>query len=553
MKRTSIFCVFVLLAQLALAGGLVTNTNQSSQWVRMLSRNASLQIDAVYFNPAGLTSLENGLHLSVSNQFIFQEKPVISRYALLNDSTFLGKVRAPLFPSAFAAYKMDLLTLSFGFGPVGGGGSAEFAEGLPSFEIPLSQVVPLLSGLADLPSPYNFQVTGYDADLYFSGSSVYYGFQAGASLRLSDMLSGYAGIRYTPAKNSYSGHLSDVELTVNGQTVNAPEWLTGTAAPAATTLATSAQSISIQLTGLSNFTQQLITGGIGSYTLAQAQTAGYISSAQKAQMEAALVNLGLTPAQVAAMNLNTIKGTFSTAANNFLAQYYQLTSLATSLNSLGGSLGDLFLETTQTGAGWTPVLGINVNFSEQLNLGIKYEFKTELELTNSTTVDDFNAYPDGETSRADIPALLSVGLGYQQDDFLKAQLSYNLYFDKDVDWGLNTRTGELRQMDKNYWELALGMQFGINEKLAVSLGGLISRPGVDETYQSDFSYSNPSFTLGGGLQYKFSEQLTFDAGLMKTFYEDQDVNLFDPFLGDFTETYKKETIGFAIGVSYSIF
>ena len=54
MKKSILVTMMVVaLALTTFAGGLVTNTNQSAQYVRMLSRNASTQIDAVYFNPAG--------------------------------------------------------------------------------------------------------------------------------------------------------------------------------------------------------------------------------------------------------------------------------------------------------------------------------------------------------------------------------------------------------------------------------------------------------------------------------------------------------------------
>ena len=41
----------------------------STSFVRMSSRNASQEIDAVYYNPAGVMSLSNGFHLNVTNQF----------------------------------------------------------------------------------------------------------------------------------------------------------------------------------------------------------------------------------------------------------------------------------------------------------------------------------------------------------------------------------------------------------------------------------------------------------------------------------------------------
>ena len=65
-----ILCVF---STTVFAGGIVTNANQSAQYVRMLARDASTSIDAVYYNPAGLTKLADGFHISLSNQSIFPD------------------------------------------------------------------------------------------------------------------------------------------------------------------------------------------------------------------------------------------------------------------------------------------------------------------------------------------------------------------------------------------------------------------------------------------------------------------------------------------------
>jgi long-chain fatty acid transport protein len=82
----------VLLSSAAYAGGIMTNTNQSASYVRMLARDASLGIDAVYFNPAGLTSLTNGFHFSLSNQTIFQNREITNENPLLNRSVYEGKL-----------------------------------------------------------------------------------------------------------------------------------------------------------------------------------------------------------------------------------------------------------------------------------------------------------------------------------------------------------------------------------------------------------------------------------------------------------------------------
>jgi hypothetical protein len=107
MKKSTFFAAFFMFAQLAFAGGLLTNTNQSAQFIRMMSRNASTGIDAVYFNPAGLIKMEDGWHFAVYNQTIFQTKPVDSKFPLLNDGSYEGVVNVPVFPTAFAVYKMD--------------------------------------------------------------------------------------------------------------------------------------------------------------------------------------------------------------------------------------------------------------------------------------------------------------------------------------------------------------------------------------------------------------------------------------------------------------
>ena len=58
MRRVvSILFVFSLVGSLLMAGGIVTNTNQSAAYMRTLNRNAVTDVDAAYFNPA-LTTVD---------------------------------------------------------------------------------------------------------------------------------------------------------------------------------------------------------------------------------------------------------------------------------------------------------------------------------------------------------------------------------------------------------------------------------------------------------------------------------------------------------------
>jgi len=183
MKKITIMSLLILFAfGNVFGGGIVTNTNQSAAYVRTLNRNASTDLDAVYFNPAGLTEIEDGLYIGFSNQSIWQTKKVINDYKGtipqvgipygLNEDTYIGDVKALIFPDLYLAYKMGKFALSAALMPIGGGGSADFTKGLPSFEMPVSDLVPGLAAQG---------VTEYDMDVSFKGSSIYFGGQAGVA------------------------------------------------------------------------------------------------------------------------------------------------------------------------------------------------------------------------------------------------------------------------------------------------------------------------------------------------------------------------------------
>jgi len=234
MKRMNVLVIGMLISsQLLFAGGLVTNTNGSAAWVRTLSRNATLGIDAVYFNPAGLAQLSNGLHLSISNQSIFQTRTISSNYPYLSGTpvSYEAELTAPIFPSIYAAYSMDKWTFSAGFNIIGGGGSADYPTGLPSFEIPVASLVPMIQGaLAPLDQAFigagagdpGFRnVTGYNMNASFKGESRYFGYQVGATYSINDMISVAIGGRLVTASNSYEGSLT-------GVTIDAPAAYGGT-------------------------------------------------------------------------------------------------------------------------------------------------------------------------------------------------------------------------------------------------------------------------------------------------------------------------------------
>lgn len=234
-KTLKMIALGILAGQMAFAGGIVTNTNQSAMWVRMMSRDASTDIDAVYYNPAGVTALGEGLHFSLSNQSIFQEYTLTatstSTVQELNNNIYTGDVKAPIYPNIYASYNKEKWAASFGFEIIGGGGSAQYDTGMPSFEYSISALPTLISSLGVPTSEYR-------VNQYFDGTSIFYGFQAGFAYKINELISASVGFRYVFGHNRYTGYLKDVKVNptypgVNdGGLMRADEFFTAIGQPA---------------------------------------------------------------------------------------------------------------------------------------------------------------------------------------------------------------------------------------------------------------------------------------------------------------------------------
>lgn len=547
-----------MLLQLAFAGGLLTNYNQSAQYIRMLSRNASLDVDAVFYNPAGLIKLDDGWHFSFSSQTIWQTREVTSNFPLLmndHDNYYEGKTFAPVFPDFYGVYKKDKWAFSLGVGPAAGGGSAEFENGLPSFEIPISKLPLALSGLSAIDP--GLAVSGYSLDMSFDASSIFWGIQVGASYAINDIFSVYGGVRVMPSTNTYNGNLSNISLTVGGQSVPAQAWLNG-ASTTVSGVADQASTGAAMAYGAAVGMQPVLDMGGGGYTLTELEGAGYITAAQRAQLEGGLVAVGVPQEQVNMMTAAQVQGAYNTAGDGLSEIATTLTGTAQTLGGTADMMGDKEVDSKQTGVGFTPIISVNISPNDDWNIALKYEHRTTLKLTNDTKVDDMGLFPDGAESRNDVPGLIAAGVGYRGLDWMEVQLSYNYFLDKGVDWGYNVRynaVGEVlhREIDKNSYEIAAGLQFNLSDNFAFSVGGLYSSTGVAESYQSDFSYSNAAYAAAGGIEWKINDRLTFDAGVSQTFYQEDEVTFIDPDAGQYTDVYQKNAFMVAAGLTFSIF
>ena len=203
-------------ATTAQAGGILTNTNQSVDFLRNPAREASIGLDGVYSNPAGVAFMPEGFHLGFNWQYAHQTRTIEStnnffKYGRKNNGqatkTFEGTADAPFIPSLQAAYNTGNWSWQLNLSVPGGGGSCEFADGLGSFESVVGNIATQLT-------PFGAQ--GYDMDGYMEGRQYYFGAQLGTAYKVNDRLSVYGGLRVLYGTATYKAKISNIMVKTAG-------------------------------------------------------------------------------------------------------------------------------------------------------------------------------------------------------------------------------------------------------------------------------------------------------------------------------------------------
>jgi long-chain fatty acid transport protein len=455
------FCKIITVAMLfnasaVMAGGLLTNTNQSIHFLRNPARGASLEIDAVYTNPAGLARLGEGFHISINNQSAFQTRTITSTYAPFAGfggsptKEFKGETSAPFIPSIMAVYRTGKWALSGSFAVAGGGGAASFNTGLPSFEANMALLPSILNNVPGV------SANQYSVNAFMEGSSMIFGGQLGGTYEISNMFSAHAGFRMNFVRNGYEGHLTD--LKSNPDISNVPALI----------------QVMIDATG------------------------------------------------------NTALDLLKKASDD-----------------------GIYLDCDQSGWGVTPILGFNFHLNN-LNIGLKYEFKTGLNIENKTKKDDTGMFQDGVSTPHDIPALLAVGASYKIIPQLAVSAGYHHFFDKDA----KMANDKQRSLDGGTNEILAGIEYQISRIFLISAGFQSTMPGVTDSYQQDLSFSLKSYSIGIGGAINVSENVRINVAYFWTKYsewtkEHGKVVTGMPAAIPITDVYGRTNKVFGVGVDFS--
>ncbi len=192
----------LLMAGAAMAGGIINKQNQSTDYVRSLTRHAATDYaDIASYNPAGIMQMEDGLYGKFD--VMYGAKDYSNNVPGFGE---LSQDEPSTIPAVFGVYKKKKWAGFFAFTIPAGGGELDYENGN-------ARTVALASGVA---AGANAQLAGAGAPPAFfynqidpgrlkvTESSVY-GFTLGGSYAINDMWSLALGARYSTGTRAYEG------------------------------------------------------------------------------------------------------------------------------------------------------------------------------------------------------------------------------------------------------------------------------------------------------------------------------------------------------------
>ena len=494
------------------AGGYLTNTNQSASFLRNPARLATFELDGAYSNPAGLAWIGEGWHFMFNWQNAAQTRKITSTFAPFAQNvnqlgnptkTFNGEASAPFIPSLDVAYQKGKFTASMHFGITGGGGKATFNEGLPMFEAPVS-VIPNMLSAASIPAD------AYSAEMYMNGRQYIYGVQVGVTYKFFENkgaakhgLSMHLGARMNFASNHYEGYLKNISARMGGNMVVLSPFF-------------------------SNQSSELM---------------GKAEQATNASQQYTLLADATTD--------EALKAQYQAMAAQYAAGAAQAQAGAQTMAGLSQKTADMELDCDQKGWGISPIIGLDYRVGN-LNIGARYEFQTNMNIENKTTVNTtgVESFAHGVNTPNDIPGILAIGAQYQVLPKWRLMAGWNCYFDKKAGMSGDKQ----KTLTHNTHEITVGTEVDVVDRLTLSGGFQNTDYGTSDAFQSDLSFNCDSYSLGFGLKVKITKKWTANAAYFWTTYKDY-TKASDNYNGTGlpgVDVYSRTNKVFGVGITYDL-
>ena len=509
------------------AGGLLTNTNQHVAFNRMMSREASIGIDGVYYNPAGVVFMGEGHHLAINWQLAYQTRSIENDYALFTNNvnnpitprTFKGEAFAPVIPSFQYAYNKGRWSLQASFALTGGGGKCTFDNGLGSFEKIVAETAMAACGLARTvdnvlgntlgqPGMQMFttdqafgQKGEYSYNSYMHGRQYYYGLSVGAAYKFCDNFSAFAGVRGVYASTNYYGYVENIKVG------NMPLY----------------KVLDPTKENAANIELSCDQSGVGFTPIigVDYKTGRWNFSAKyEFKTRIRLKNKSVNQAP----SIGNLPANLSNQMTGILTAKYQQAGLTLEQakqqaeNKANAVLTD-------------PTVGATM-------LGLKTQFDAKLE-------EAIGEYEDGKKIAGDIPAYLALGVGYSPVDAVRVNVGFHWFDDKHAT-SYNNRQEKLKRGTLEY---NAGVEVDVNKKITLSTGWQNTNYGLSDEYMDDKSFVVSSNSVAVGGVYHINKKMDLNVAYFHTFYQHKKTSENVELIGKtYSSDYTRNNNVFAVGL-----
>ncbi len=190
-------------------------TNQSAEWVRSGSRNASMDAaDIMAYNPAGMAMMKPGWHIGLGNQMFFRKPsheytmdfgagPTVMKYQQKGNDLFV--------PNINIGFTKNNLSFFGGANIIGGGGAANYPQGTINTDLLMGQFIPQFDAATGADYTYANNVS-------LKGSVFHLAIGGGAAYSFNDKISAGMMIRNVMAKST-----TEAGFALSGSAMGLPD------------------------------------------------------------------------------------------------------------------------------------------------------------------------------------------------------------------------------------------------------------------------------------------------------------------------------------------
>jgi len=165
----------------------------------------------------------------------------------------------------------------------------------------------------------------------------------------------------------------------------------------------------------------------------------------------------------------------------------------------------------ETGNGWGGIIGVNVTPLEELNIGLRYETKTNIDLSTHVTTDDLGILTEGFQRNRDLPALLGLGVSYKFTPKIRVEADLTYYFNDDAGWENNPITSADETKKDDGYDIGIAFEYTFNPKWKASVGYMYTDVGIEPDNMSVETPELDASTIAAGVaarSFKAAYQMT---------------------------------------------